>query len=929
MAAQNIHKELSYAYIRGEGIEIGTLHQSLPVPPNVTVHYVDRRECVGLPDRYSGCPKDELTDHQGPDDAGFLKTIPDGSFDFCICRHVFEHLGDPAGSFLRLMRILRPGGIFYLSFPDAANPQIRQLSEYVQSRGIGCDILKRAEDETSGVRENIFIIEKTGYVEEIFRILENTPQCHTDTSEKTDVIVPIYNAYEDTCRCLYSLLKFRNNYRIVLVNDCSTDERIPALLERISRSDIPCITIITNPENHGFVRSVNTGMRFSGNDVILLNSDTIVTEKWAEKIRDCAYSDDRIATVTPFTNNGTICSIPEFCSDNQIPQGYTIDSFGRFVEELSFRHYPEIPTAVGFCMYIRRDVLEKTGFFDEASFDKGYCEENDFCMRAIRAGYTNRLCDDTFVYHKGESSFCGTRNARVEKNFQILAGRYPEYVPLVQRFCATNPLLDQQSYFKAKIAVWSDPRTKKRILYILHSLGGGTEKHAEDLISSLCNSYAFFIAQVFQNTLIFTEINNGTRIRYRFPMKSFGPHTASDPGYRDIMKKFIAAFSIDLIHVHHLMGHSFDIFKTAEEMDIPVLFTVHDFFSICPKINLLDENGRYCGIPEIPVCNRCLKKTFNHGDGFISAWRSLYQEGLGICDQIIAPSKAAIEILTRCYPELKEKCSVIEHGSDPIKPDHPAYGNADGGDRVFHIAYIGILAFHKGREVFYTLAQSRDLAGITKWSILGVSDLHKEAGYYPKNNVTVHGPYTDLEHLRKLTIENNIDLIILPALWPETFSFTLSEAWELGIPVLGSDLGAIGERIRETGGGWTVDIHDIGAVKSMIRKIIGSPEEYQKVKDRIKTIRPLSMAVVAKRYDQLYKKKIRKARQDRAPEFGNAELYTSMQSDTPVAEPAAVPGNRVIQPMPRGNLFQQCMMCLHENGVTYTIRRIWVYCSGR
>ena len=68
-------------------------------------------------------------------------------------------------------------------------------------------------------------------------------------------------------------------------------------------------------------------------------------------------------------------------------------------------------------MYINRDVIQRIGYFDEISFDKGYCEENDFCMRAIQAGYSNHLCDDTFVYHKGGCSFNQVKKRETGKKY--------------------------------------------------------------------------------------------------------------------------------------------------------------------------------------------------------------------------------------------------------------------------------------------------------------------------------------------------------------------------------------------------------------------------------------------------------------------------------------------------------------------------------
>jgi GT2 family glycosyltransferase len=177
------------------------------------------------------------------------------------------------------------------------------------------------------------------------------------TDSCVDVIIPVYNAYEDLIICLNSVFLYRAGYRVILINDKSTDPRIYTLFRELASWKYDWLLVIENEINLGFVKSVNKGMKLSGKDVILLNSDTIVTKGWAGKIHHCAYSGEEIATVTPFTNNGTICSIPEFCETNGVPDGFTVDSFAGLVESVSLNTCPEIPTAVGFCMFIKRSVI--------------------------------------------------------------------------------------------------------------------------------------------------------------------------------------------------------------------------------------------------------------------------------------------------------------------------------------------------------------------------------------------------------------------------------------------------------------------------------------------------------------------------------------------------------------------------------------------
>ena len=142
-----------------------------------------------------------------------------------------------------------------------------------------------------------------------------------------DIIIPVYNAYEDLRTCIESVLECTDlcHHRLLLVNDASSDERILPYLNELSLNH-ENILHIENETNLGFSGSINHGIQVSGTrDVLLLNSDTMVTKNWVEKLVACAYSDPSIATVTPLSNNATLCSVPEFLKENRLPEGYSLE----------------------------------------------------------------------------------------------------------------------------------------------------------------------------------------------------------------------------------------------------------------------------------------------------------------------------------------------------------------------------------------------------------------------------------------------------------------------------------------------------------------------------------------------------------------------------------------------------------------------------
>jgi GT2 family glycosyltransferase len=261
----------------------------------------------------------------------------------------------------------------------------------------------------------------------------------TPTAALPTVIIPIHNAPEELEACLASLSRtIPAGSGVVLLDDASDDSRIQPMLRRWREQAGPGWRLERQSQNLGFVGTVNRGVAMTSGDVVLLNSDTILTPGWLQGLRRCLAADPAIATATPWTNNGEIASVPAFCQANPVPAD--IDAVARVIAASGKPAYPEIPTAVGFCMAIARRALEAIGTFDQELFGLGYGEENDFSMRARASGWKNVLCDDVYVAHVGGRSFSPKGLRPGEAAMQNLLSRHPGYLELIREFIANDPL---------------------------------------------------------------------------------------------------------------------------------------------------------------------------------------------------------------------------------------------------------------------------------------------------------------------------------------------------------------------------------------------------------------------------------------------------------------------------------------------------------
>ena len=271
---------------------------------------------------------------------------------------------------------------------------------------------------------------------------------------RATIIVPVYQALDDLRRCLQSLERtLPAGTRVLLADDASPDPEIQRLLSRAAEGSKLNICTVRRERNLGFVGNVNRAFAEAAqDDVILFNSDAWGTPGWFEAMLDCADSDPQIATITPWSNNAEICSFPDFCRAAPVPDEAEAARIACAVRDAGQAIYPELPTGVGFCMFIRRAALRSIGDFDEATFGRGYGEENDFCMRAAGHGWRNVLCDNAYVAHRGGASFSPEGHHPGGENLARLNARYPYYNARVADFIRRDPLAPLRQRISATLA---------------------------------------------------------------------------------------------------------------------------------------------------------------------------------------------------------------------------------------------------------------------------------------------------------------------------------------------------------------------------------------------------------------------------------------------------------------------------------------------
>lgn len=603
---------------------------------------------------------------------------------------------------------------------------------------------------------------------------------------QVDVIIPVYGGAQETLRCLWSVLTapVRTPYELIVINDAGPLPELNAMLRSLAGRGL--FTLEQHRINQGFVKTVNQGLRLHRErDVVILNSDTEVYNDWLDRLLRHAAEHPRLATITPLSNNATICSYPETLSDNRLPLEVAPAEVDRLAAEVNAGKHVTTPTGVGFCMYMRREAIRDVGLFDERQFGRGYGEENDFCQRAIRRGWSNALACDLYVRHVGSVSFKGEAAERTAKAIRTLAKLHPDYEGDVARHIADDPAWVCRA--RIDLARLKRLKTARNVLLVCHNRGGGTERHLlEQSQQLLAQGAAAFELRPSHEAGCVALLHPGL----------YGlQNLAALPLHVDgLLEEALRELSIGEIHLHHLIDFppatAQHLLALAKRLGLAIRLAVHDYYAVCPRVNLVTPDGRHCGEPTTADCNRCLAQDgLVSQTGSIESWRAESLELLQAAQQVVVPSADVARRLAQMAPQLK--VSVEPHDDDPPSRIGEPLWLAPG--EPLRVLVVGAISRIKGYDVLLGLAQTVRERGLPiKLSLLGYS---MDDPRLAEQGVALLGRYFDNELLEKISAADP-HIVLIPSIWPETYCYVLSGALHSGRRIAVFDLGAQAERTR-------------------------------------------------------------------------------------------------------------------------------------
>ena len=586
----------------------------------------------------------------------------------------------------------------------------------------------------------------------------NDPPLPPPRGVVADVIILLNRHPQAAKRCIRSVLAHRDRplLRIIVVDDHVASPELHAWLRPMAANGQ--VHLIRNRRRLGFAASADLGIQAStGQDIVLLDSDTQVQAGWLRRLTAHAYSQRNIATVSPLSDFASPSRYQDADSDPT-----ALDALCQVINP--GRSAATAP-ATDHCLYIRRAALLALGGLGGKHPRRDDATAGDFHARATAAGWQHRVAYDIFL---------------------------PRNRPIAPTPSSQQPTPDNTVGFQFALTAALFLQSKLPvILMISHDFGGGVRRHIDSLVQRYRGT---------ARVLLLQATDRGAALSLPAPPgRQPNPPVLTLPAQRlDDLVTVLRSTNLSRIHIHHLLRMDLDIRALIHRLALPFDVTVHDYFAICPQVNLLRwPQGIYCGEPGPADCNACIAEKSSHGARDIISWRRDWAWQFIEADRVICPSADVKARLDRHGIGARAIVAPHEPRTATVWAAHLPKFTAP----PLRIVLLGTLANHKG---------ARSVAEVAEAAAPGTIELHLIGhleNSFPKpaaRLIKVTGEYRDRD-LPALLKRVDPHVFWFPSSAAETYSYTLGTAIETGRPIVATNHGSFTERLAGRPLSWLVD----------------------------------------------------------------------------------------------------------------------------
>ena len=594
------------------------------------------------------------------------------------------------------------------------------------------------------------------------------------------------------------------------------------LADRVDRLGVPA-RLVTNPSNRGFVASVNRAAEGWDGDLVLLNADTRVPVGWLRRLAAAARPDSGgptdVGTVTPLTNDGSICSVSPLLVEAR--SRWTVLALGGATWSTTStgglpapgpRSSPESASACTSPRRPGRPPVRST----KRAFERGYGEEVDFCLRAGDAGFRHLVEDRTFVWHRGGVSFGADEEEARDRSRQVLHRRHPGFAARNRRERRRDPLAATQRALE--LAHRRRDTARPLVLHLLHTPSepaGGTEKHVAALVEALADEVDFLEMWPTDSRLpapVDVDRRGASASNGQLPPSRTERPSGCRPG-RSGARPRRCARGLDLAprpvrprrrarpQPHRAVA------RRRSTRSRPATRPPSGGVGARPPPGLSEpllalrgSDGVRRARPTWTSAPTCLPATTGHEIGALVELRQApWHQRLDRVDAWVAPSRERGRSAPARVPDrLTTGVRIIEHGSLVASSPTPRPVRRDGASAPLRLAFVGRGWPKKGLAQANRPGRSRRLSEVAEVHHLGPLVGRGRPSPAVSRSVSTGGA-------RRVawTIWTSTSCSC-PGPYAETYGLVMSEALAAGRPVIGAGYGALGERIRRDGVGWVV-----------------------------------------------------------------------------------------------------------------------------